>query len=108
MDLTIGHTDYEHDLHSNLWLQKQYTMSLLQRFLKANAQILKATPLSQTYTLGRDAVIPQSEKLYALVELGALEFGLSWDVLRAVLHELSLPGRSDLLSPSLCLTFQQE
>lgn len=67
-------------------------MALLQRFLKANTAVLKATPLSQDHIFGRD-VIPKKDSLYKLTELGSLDVGLSWDVLNAVLYELSLPGR---------------
>ncbi|KAF8428135.1 mitochondrial ribosomal death-associated protein 3-domain-containing protein [Tirmania nivea] len=95
-DLVIGHTEYEHDLSTNLWLQKPYTMALLQRFLKANAAMLKATPLSQDHLFGRD-VIPHRDSLYKLTELGSLDVGLSWDVLNAILYELSLPGRPPVL-----------
>ncbi|KAF8451519.1 mitochondrial ribosomal death-associated protein 3-domain-containing protein [Terfezia claveryi] len=95
-DLVIGHTEYEHDLSTGLWLQKPYTMALLQRFLKASATVLKATPLSQNHVFGGD-VIPKTDSLYKLTELGSLDVWLSWDVLNAVLYELSLPGRPPVL-----------
>ena len=92
MDLAIGHTEYEHDLHSNLWLQKQYTTSLLQRFCKANSIALKSISLSRAHTLNRE-IVPAKASLYSLAEIGSLDFPLSWEVFNRVLQELAFPGR---------------
>ena len=40
MDLVIGHTEYELDPSSNLWLQRVYTCDLLKRVLNANQKAL--------------------------------------------------------------------
>lgn len=40
-DLVIGHTEYELEGNTHLWLQKAYTTDLLNRILKANQKALK-------------------------------------------------------------------
>ena len=72
-----------------------YTSELLQRVLKANRAVLTQTLLSQSHKFGyyQDFTIQQSELLYKLVELGAIDVALAWDVFKALLDELALPGR---------------
>ncbi|KAF8472788.1 mitochondrial ribosomal death-associated protein 3-domain-containing protein [Kalaharituber pfeilii] len=97
-DLVIGHTEYEHDLTSGLWLQRQYTASLLKRVLRANANVLKSVQLSQDHVYGRDASISRRESLFKLVEMGGIDPALSWDVFMDTeykpihAHDLALPA----------------
>lgn len=96
----IGHTEYDQDPTSKLWVQREYAKSLLQKIgSKANIEVLKSQKLSQAYKFGNREFDPKDSSLDKLVAAGASDAKISPDVLSALLTELEadLPGRQPVL-----------
>ncbi|KAI5810239.1 mitochondrial ribosomal death-associated protein 3-domain-containing protein [Peziza echinospora] len=91
-DLVIGHTEYEFDPSSNLWLQKVYVSALLKKMLRVNEDALKRLRVTKRHAF-RGEVVPEGASLHRLVELGTVDPTYAWDIFSTVLHELELPGR---------------
>ncbi|CUS14630.1 unnamed protein product [Tuber aestivum] len=103
-DLVIGHTEYELEGNSHLWLQKAYTTDLLNRVLEANQKTLKGVgfpsscparammKISQSYRLGRTDEVQKGDLMKTVLETAVLDPLLAWDAFNALLGELSLPG----------------
>ncbi|PUU81758.1 hypothetical protein B9Z19DRAFT_1121761 [Tuber borchii] len=92
-DLVIGHTEYELEGNSHLWLQKAYTTDLLNKILKANQKTLKGMKLSQSYRLGRIEEVQKGDAMKKVLETAVLDPLLAWDAFNVLLGELGLPGR---------------
>ncbi|PWW75282.1 hypothetical protein C7212DRAFT_358157 [Tuber magnatum] len=91
-DLVIGHTEYEFEGSSHLWLQKASTTDLLNRVLKANRKALKGMKLSQSYRLGRIDEVRKGDSMERVLETAVLDPLLAWDAFNVLLGELGLPG----------------
>ncbi|KAG0633227.1 mitochondrial ribosomal death-associated protein 3-domain-containing protein [Tuber brumale] len=91
-DLVVGHTEYELEGNSHLWLQKAYTTDLLNRVLRANQRALEQMKLSQKYRLGRMDEVQKGDAMKGVLEAAVLDPLLAWDAFNVLLGELGLPG----------------
>ncbi|RPA84971.1 hypothetical protein BJ508DRAFT_412391 [Ascobolus immersus RN42] len=98
-DLTISHTDYEQDPATNLWLQREYLCTLLQKTLAANSAVLSATKLTlpASKAFMKNATAKQPPTLSTLLQLGAENSSISHEVFNAFLAELSTPTSPPVL-----------
>ncbi|KAL7276954.1 Vacuolar protein sorting-associated protein vps5 [Rhizina undulata] len=95
-DLVVGHTDYEFDAHTGLWMQKDYTASLLKRILEANSFVISQMSLSKSYHIGRQD-IPEATSMKRFLEMGITDPTLSYDVFNSLIHELTQPNSPPVL-----------
>ncbi|RPA95553.1 hypothetical protein L873DRAFT_1829757 [Choiromyces venosus 120613-1] len=91
-DLVIGHTEYELEGNSHLWLQRAYTTDLLRKILKANQKALKRMNLSQNYRLGRMEEVKKGVAMKEVLEKAVQDPLLAWDAFNILLSELGQPG----------------
>ncbi|KAF8545158.1 mitochondrial ribosomal death-associated protein 3-domain-containing protein [Trichophaea hybrida] len=95
-DLVIGHTEYDLDVPSGLWTQREYTAALLSRVASVNRGVLSQLTLSRAYKFGRHE-IPETMDMKRFVEIGSRDSSTSHEVFMALLSELELPDRPPVL-----------
>ena len=90
-DLVIGHTEYELDAASGLWLQREYTAALLGRIAAANRKALASMTIGEACTLGLHT-FPAKAKMSDLVETGSKDASIAHEVLATLLAASELRG----------------
>jgi small subunit ribosomal protein S29 len=90
-DLVIGHTEYEYDAATELWAQPEYTAALLRRTSRANSSVLETLTLSRDHRLS-GLEFNANRPLSTLIDAGARDSSIAYDVFRTLLDELSTPA----------------
>ncbi|KAG5440270.1 hypothetical protein PCANB_001840 [Pneumocystis canis] len=113
LDIVNNTTSFFYHEKTNLWRQPEYTSFLLEKFSKANFDILSKIFLSKAYHVGNHN-ISKSTPLSSFLEIGVIDSLISHDILEIFLKELSFGNGPPVLftfdnisaacSPSLYMT----
>ncbi|KTW30635.1 hypothetical protein T552_00351 [Pneumocystis carinii B80] len=89
IDIVNNTTPFFYHEETGLWRQPEYTSSLLDKFLKANFNILDKIFMSKEYYAGNH-IVPKFTPLSKLLEIGVSNLLLSHDILEIFLKELNI------------------
>ncbi|KTW32035.1 uncharacterized protein T551_00717 [Pneumocystis jirovecii RU7] len=89
LDIVNNTTPFFYHKETGLWRQPEYTSSLLEKFSKANFDILNQIFLSREYYIG-NCVISKFTSLFKFLEIGVLNSSISHEILEIFLKELNI------------------